>query len=400
MKVFKLFYKLLRANISSIVVYFVLLLGIMIPVNLQFEEGLNETFEVQETAITIYNHDDDDPVSEHLINYLEQRTEIVNIKEDPEALADAFFLESIQYALTIPEGFGERLISPIEEPIPLERQVINSEMDGANVDTILNSYLTNARLLASNLPEEYSDEQLKQMLNSLEISLNSNVEILPTTVTDGFTELAAFGGYYTHYMSYILMTTFVTVFGYAILSMRQIEVVKRDRMSMMSEGQRLRQTLLGTFSFSTLYWALLIGLAAFIYSPVKIFSQKGLLLTLSSFIAMMGIQAMAYFIVTVAPNKGIISFLSTFISLFIAFASGIFAPRQFIADVMQKAATLATPIWQVQADEIILSGNTLSDQHLRQIFIFFGIEVLITIAYYAASFVVLKYRQKNSIYMN
>lgn len=400
MKVFKLFYKLLRANISSIVVYFLLLMGIMIPVNLQYEEGLVQTFQVQESRITIFNHDEGDPISEHLIKYLEQRTHIVEVQEEDEALADAFFDETIQYALTIPKGFGESLISTTGEPKLLERQVVNSEIDGANVDTILNSYLTNARMLSSSLPVDYSDQQLDQMISSLNTSLDNNVEILPSQATEGITELTAFGGFYTHYMSYILMTTFVTVFGYAIISMRQAEVVKRDRMSMMTEGQRLGQTLLGTFSFSILYWVLLIGLAVLIYGPTQLFSQKGLLLTLSSFIATMGIQAMTYFIVTIAPNKGIISFLSTFVSLFIAFASGLFAPRQFIADVMQKVATLATPIWQVQADEIILSSNTLSDTHMRQIMTFFGIEILITMAYFAASFVVQKYRQKNSIYMN
>lgn len=400
MKVFKLFYKLLRANISSIVVYFLLLMGIMIPVNLQYEEGLVQTFEVQESRITIFNHDEADPISEHLIDYLEQRTHIVEVQEEDEALADAFFDETIQYALTIPKGFGESLISTTGEPKLLERQVVNSEIDGANVDTILNSYLTNARMLSSSLPVDYSDQQLDQMISSLNMSLDNSVEILPSQATEGITELTAFGGFYTHYMSYILMTTFVTVFGYAIISMRQAEVVKRDRMSMMTEGQRLGQTLLGTFSFSILYWVLLIGLAVLIYGPTQLFSQKGLLLTLSSFIATMGIQAMAYFIVTIAPNKGIISFLSTFVSLFVAFASGLFAPRQFIADVMQKVATLATPIWQVQADEIILSSNTLSDNHMRQIMMFFGIEILITMAYFAASFVVQKYRQKNSIYMN
>ncbi|XJS09930.1 ABC transporter permease [Aerococcaceae bacterium WGS1372] len=399
MKVFKLFYKLLRANISSILLYFFLLLGIIIPVNLQFEERLNETFEVQESIMTIFNHDDVHPLSNYLIDYLKQNAEIVEIEEDDEALADAFFDDSIQYALTIPEGFGERLISHYQDPLPLERQVVNSEIDGANIDTILNTFITNTRLLASNLPAEYSEDQLNQLLDTLATTLNIKVKILPIATNEGLSEITAFGEFYTHYMSYILMTTFVTVFGYAIISMRQPDVVKRNRMSTMTEGQHLRQTLLGTFSFSILYWILLISVAVFIYGVENIFSQKGILLIISSFIATIGIQAMAYFIVTVAPNKGMITFLSTFISLFLAFASGLFAPREFIADVMQKIATIATPIWQVQADEIILSSNTLSDQHISQILMFFGIEILISLAYFAASFVIQKYRQKNSIYM-
>ena len=108
---------------------------------------------------------------------------------------------------------------------------------------------------------------------------------------------------------------------------------------------------------------------------------------------MLGIQAMSYFFVTLAPNKGIISFLATFISLFIAFGSGLFAPREFVANSMQLIASIATPFWQVKADEIIMNVNTLTSANKQEIAKLFGIQLLLTAAYYAMSFTIQKYRQ-------
>lgn len=98
-------------------------------------------------------------------------------------------------------------------------------------------------------------------------------------------------------------------------------------------------------------------IASFIYGIDTLTSSHGMLLVLSSFVSMLAIEQMAFFLATIAPNKGIITFMSTGISLFFAFTSGLFVPRDFVSPVMQQLAQVASPIWQVKTDEIILSAE-------------------------------------------
>lgn len=399
MKIFKLFYTLLYANRIAVVLGFALLMVISIPINLQFKNTLSTDFVIRKSKIAVFNQDAGNPISADLEDYLKETATVVPLENDSEVVADAFYNEKIHYALTIPAGFGQALLDGSAEYLPLEKTVIDSQVDEAYVKVLLSSYLTNLQLLSAGLTTPTDEAQIKFLLSQMEEALDHEVELVPTQSKKD-TKLLAFGSFYTHYASYILTMTFITVFGYVITSMRHPEIVKRDRMSQMPESRRLLEILLGCLSFSLIYWLFLMLAATILFGPETLFSQNGVLIILSSFIAMFGTQAMAYFIVTAAPNRGAISFLSTFISLFVAFASGLFAPREFIAQPMQSLASLATPIWQVKADELILGSNHLTAENWQQILSYFGIQLLLGFAYYGLSFVIHKYRQLNSIYVS
>lgn len=398
MKIFKLFYQLLKDNSTSIIWNVLLLLAIVIPVNALFNNSYTSQFEVAQSDIGIINYDDDDPVSQSLLNYLEKQLNVVPVSNTPEEIADTLYYQNADYILTIPEGFGESVIDSAKEDIPLEKTVTQSLENEAFVDILINTYLTNLQLISSQMTDFTDSTQLASALDDLNQQANqANVEIIPAE-TNANVSLLAFGTNYAYFISYIMITTFITTFGYAILAMRNPEIMKRDRMGMVTESQRWVQILWGCITFSIVFWSLLMVGAIVLYGVETIFSQKGLLLALNSFIAMFGIQAMAYFCVTIANSKGAISFLSTTVSLVLAFASGIFVPRAFVSPLMQQFASFATPIWQVKGTEIVLESTTLSLESIQPFYTMLGTQILIGFAFYAISFVIQKYRQQNSIY--
>lgn len=398
MKIFKLFYQLLKDNSTSIIWNVLLLLAIVIPVNALFNNSYTSQFEVAKSDIGIINYDEDDPVTQNLLNYLDKQLKVVPVSNTPEEIADALYYQNADYILSIPEGFGESVIDSTKEDIPLEKTVTQSLENEAFVDILINTYLTNLQLLSSQITDFTDSNQLTSALADLNQQADqSNVEIIPAE-TNANVSLLAFGTNYAYFISYIMITTFITTFGYAILAMRNPEIMKRDRMGMVTESQRWVQILLGCITFSIVFWSLLMVGAIVLYGVETIFSQKGLLLALNSFIAMFGIQAMAYFCVTIANSKGAISFLSTTVSLVLAFASGIFVPRAFVSPLMQQIASFATPIWQVKGTEIVLDSTTLSLESIQPFYTMLGTQILIGFAFYAISFVIQKYRQQNSIY--
>lgn len=394
MKVFKLFYQLMATNYISLLLGFILLLVITIPISVINDQALTSQFEVRKSRISLFNEDEGDPISQRLVDYLDQEAELVPVENDPEAIADALFDNETSYILTIPEGFGAALINQEKPYLPLEKYVVDAQEDAAYVDVLLTTFIQNTRILSTYVSESPNEVEVQQLLENLEAPLAKKVEILPSQTSQG-NNVESFGLAYTQYASYVFMSTFIMSFGYVITSMRQPEIVKRDRMSHIRLSQRTTEIMLGCLSFSLLYWALVMVAAFFIFDAAALLSTSGLWLMASSLVSMLGIQAMAYFFVTLSVNKGMISFLSTFISLFLAFASGLFVPRAFIAQPMQFVASIASPIWQVKANEIILmSPGQLTASHQEQVLIYFGIQLLLTLAYYALSFVIQKYRQQ------
>lgn len=399
MKIFKLFYQLIAANYVSLLIGFVFLLAITIPINLQQRNAMTNQFVVRKSQITVFNEDQGDPMSQRLVEHLAEAAELVPVENEPEAIADALFNNQTSYILTIPEGFGSALLMDPAEYIPLVKYVVDAQEDAAYVDVLLNTFIQNTRILATHVSNPQDEQQIQQLLNNLDEPLAKKVEIVLSKESSTIhrAESAAFGTYFTHFASYVFMSSFIMAFGYVITSMRQAEIVKRDRMSNIRLSQRATEIMLGCLSFSILYWLALMIAAVFIYGRSALFSTSGLWLMASSFISMFGIQAMAYFFVTLSVNKGMISFMSTFISLFLSFASGLFAPRAFIAQPMQLMASIATPIWQVKADEvIIMASNNLTAANRQEVLTYFGIQFLIACAYYALSFVIQKYRQQTN----
>lgn len=397
MQVFKLFYKIVKNNLPAILISFIILITMTLSLSSFIMRQFTAVYEEKKIAIAVFDHDEASAVTDHFVDYLSKRTEIIPIEEDPEAIADALFDMKIDYVLTIPEGFGEALIAE-GESLPLRKRSTNAQTE-MNVDTVITAYLTNAHILAPTLGNLPSDDDLHAFLQQLSASLDTDIEIVSRAVPDEIMKTIGFGSLFTPMLSYVLTANFITIFGYAIISLRQREIMMRNRLARLSQAKQFVQLLLGCFSFSLLYWGILMIVGCLIYGGSAVFSQTGLLLMLSSFLSMMGIFAFAYFICTLSPNKGIISFLANFLSLFIAFSSGIFAPREFLPTFLQHAASIVTPIWQVRANELILSTTNYTAQTAQTIQQYFGIMLLIITAYFALSFAMQSYRHRQNIYL-
>lgn len=398
MKIYKLFFQLLREHSTAILLNTLLLLAVVIPVNAIYNSSFNAQFEVEKSDVGIINQDENHPVTHSFIAYMESTANMVPVGDDPEEIADALYYQKADYVLTIPEGFGRSMVDPEMDIVPLKKSVTQNPQAEAFVDTLIERYLMNLQLNTVRLTNPEDTGQLTRMLDSLNQQLEqSSVDIVPAEQQTNVSMLA-FGTNFVHFVTYVMISTFITVFGYVTVAMRNPEVTKRDRMGMVTQKSRLAQLLAGCITFSTMYWLLLMGAAVIIYGPGTVFSERGLLLVLNSFLSMFGIQAMAYFAATVANSKGAVSFLSTLLSLLLAFSSGIFVPREVVHPVMQRVASFATPIWQVKAGEVIMDTRVLTFEHLEPAFQMMGIQVLIGITFYLISFVLQKYRSQQSVY--
>lgn len=396
MKIFKLFYSLANAYRKNIIINTVILFALTIPISLVYTSNLDTSFEQVELKLGLVNHDQDNIVTDHFVDYLEGQYQVVTLPDDEEIITDALYYENANYILKIPEGFGEALLNN-EDIVPLVKKVGPERSSETYADILIENYINNFQTLNTGTLDIDDPEAVETTLKLVEESIADDIPVSTNETTNLDADTIAFGMSFTHLTSYSMIMTLITVFGLPMISMRNPEIMKRDRLGNISASRRNTELFLACNVFGIALWLAIMVIGGFIYGFDTLTSTHGQLLVLSSFIAMMGIQQMAFFVVTVASNKGLVSFLSTGISLLVAFTSGIFMPRNFISPFMQQLAQIATPVWQVRTDEIILSAETLSQTQYNTIFQYMGIQLLIGLAYMSLTYIYRKYKQGTSI---
>ncbi|QGS37339.1 hypothetical protein FOB80_07560 [Aerococcus viridans] len=396
MKIFKLFYSLANAYRSNIMINIVILFALAIPISMIYSNNLDSSFNQVEIKMGLVNHDQGNVVTDHFVDYLSDQNEIVDLPDDEEAIVDALYYENANYVLEIPAGFGDALLEG-DDLIPLEKRVGPESSVETYADILINNYIRNFQYLNTGTTDINDPDAVNTTLQLVTDSIADHIKVSTSESTNLDPDTIGFGMSFTHLASYTMIMTLITIFGFPMISMRNPEIMKRDRLGDVSTSRRNTELFLACSIFGLALWLLIMTVGGLVYGFDALFSSHGQLLLLSSFVAMFGIQQMAFFIVTVAPNKGIVSFCSTAISLLVAFTSGLFIPRNFTSPVMQQIAQIATPIWQVKADEIILSAENLSPTQLNTVFQYMGIQVLIALAYMSLTYIYRRYRQTASI---
>lgn len=396
MKIFKLFYSLANAYRNNIIINIVILFAIAIPLSLIYTSNLNTSFDQVELKLGLVNHDQESLVTEHFVDYLSQQYDLVALPDDEETIVDALYYENANYVLEIPEGFGDALLHN-DDLLPLEKRVGPERSSETYADILINNYITNFQYINTGTSDVNDPTAVNQTLQLVEESIADDIPVTTSESTSLDADTIGFGMSFTHLTSYTMIMTLITVFGLPMISMRNPEIMKRDRLGGISTSRRNTELFLACNLFGFALWLAIMVIGGLVYGFDTLVSSHGQLLVLSSFIAIFGIQQMAFFIVTVAPNKGMVSFFSTGISLLIAFTSGLFVPRDFTSPIMQQIAQVATPIWQVKTDEIILSAENLSQKQMATIFQYMGIQLLIALAYMALTYIYRRYKQSASI---
>lgn len=381
MKVFNLVLKIMKANWVSILLGFGWIL-ITIPLILLNQQSTVEDYEANVFEIAVFNQDNHF-LTDHFVDYIDEEMTIVEVEASSEAVADALFTREIYYALTIPDGYGQAFLS--SEPVSLIRQKSNNDQVNQVVERSLTKYLDSAAILLADVTEDPSTQRLQLLEDTLRAS---EIRIEQQTNEQNRTNLALYGNFFLNYLTFVLLMSLITQFGNIFLMMRKPELIVRDQMASITDRSRFGQTLLACILLAVVSWMAALIFGGVLIGFSTIFTLRGLLLTLNSFISLLGTIALAYLIANIIQSDGQLSFFSIGLSIFLAFASGIFMPRDFVGQTMQNIAQVFHPIWQVQSNEAIVDLLNVNRSSLLPILRLMGIQLLIAFTYFLIAFLI------------
>ena len=387
MNTYKLFMKLIRRMGMGMTITMLILL-IAVPYmtkNLYVKE--DQDFSYKKTSVKIINYDKNDKITQSLVDFLEDNTDLGYIEDDATEIANSVFYQDADYVLRIPKGFGTSILS--DTPLNLEKKVRtgagNSILLTTQVDVLIDSFVKNLLIYHdSNVDNLSLDNVLQKVKDNL--ANNVSVDILKNE-GDELGEMKAFANF-TQFLSYCSIACFITALGYTFLAMYDRNIMMRENLGNITAIERFRGMLLGTATYGVIFWIICIFIISlFIYSPEVVYSRRGLLLIVISGITNLAILALAYMIASLVKVRGAVEAISLILSLGLSFGSGVFTPKEMVSDILLNASSIAPLVWQVKANEIVTSVSNLKDSNFTEINKYILIIFALTITYLVISFV-------------
>lgn len=388
MQVYKAFFKIIFKNLSQIMIYVVVFISLAIALANTSNQTVNTDFTETKVNIAFINYDGDSKLVEGLKNYLGKNGKLIDIPDDNQKLQDALFFRQVEYIVKVPEGFTEELLSGKTPQI--EKTSLPGSTSGIYVDSIINKYLNTAKIYSSNM-ENLSEEQLisyvdNDLLQRIEVKVNNSEEEISKNEKRAF---------YFNYMAYALFAVLILGVCSVMLVFNNTDLKKRNNCSPIKLRNMNYQMILANFSFAILAWVAMISTSFIMYGSYM-FTAKGALFLLNSFVFTLAALSVSYFIGNIVKSKGAMSAAANVFSLGSCFISGVFVPQELLGKTVLKIASFTPNYWYVKSNNIIANTVNFNVENLTPVFLNMLIVVGFAVAILSVTLVIIKQQRVSS----
>lgn len=377
MKGFKLFFKILKANLSATLAYLTILVTSSVLIGLQKDEIETQTeikmpiyyVEVNRDLLSNIPADEkerfdyllerdllllesNDPLTKGLYDYIVIPEEgenpsgvVLDRKETiaPQYANDANFYQIIHGVLILPSNLST--IAQDESCFIIHTYLKNTflaEPISIAINKYLNTYYT--------FKNSGMDGDLIAKVNE---TLTSNIDYQISRPTDRHLEMAAF---YFNFSTYVITAVIILIIGIVIFEIKRTAVFRRIQVAPYSQSKFLLGIVLASvlMAFGLVVLTYLLGLLTI---PAVMLSIKGLYFFLSTLLFVLPLTSVAVFLGIVVPKIELISMLSTVLSLAQAFLSGAFVPREFLSDFILWTGRVFPGSYTVRINNLIVENQ-------------------------------------------
>ena len=370
MSLYKTFFKIVKKNLTSILVYTGITVVIIVLLSGLYRKKQDEKAILD--SYNIYIEDlDQSETSKALVDYLGKIHKISAEKMSEEVIRDNMYYEQIVCYIRIPQGFGETFLSTGENKV--ENTYDDAMPVGVSVSMQMNNFLNSLRgYVSTGLSVA---DAAKRSEESLDITKYVTIQKSEKPGNGGMK--GAF-----NYMPFGILAILISGIFPVVAKFNEGEKKNRMQVSSMTPGKRTLWVMLGAATFAV---AVLVVLIAFgsvmgttdvgstsipgmnsetgsaentigVFSSVWWFSVLNALV-FTSVVAMM-ISMFANVPVFAKAPAGV---FSNIIGLSICFLGGTFVPLEVMGDTVKKIGQLLPNYWYSVAVERIYNGKGMSD---------------------------------------
>ncbi|MCI5807315.1 MAG: ABC transporter permease [Firmicutes bacterium] len=380
MTVFKTFLKILNKN-KFIIILYTLFLIFFGGFNMQTSEH-NTNFVASKPDIMIVNYDEEKGITKDLIKYIEENSNVVDLKNNEDAINDALFYRDVNYVIYIPKNYNKDFMDGKNPEIEIKS---TGDYQSSFAEMLLSRYIKVANIYQKSIN---SEEELISKINET-LSKKSEVEI--TSKLD--TNILSKATFYYNFANYSIMACLIYVICLILASFKDIKIQKRTIISSTNYKTLNRQLLLSNSLFSIILWMIYVVLSFILVGDIM-FSIHGIFYLINSFVFTICATTIALFIGNIVSNKNAISGIVNVIALGSSFLCGAFVPMEWLPEAVIKIAHILPSYYYISNNEILKTLEIINFNTIKPILLNIIIILSFSIIFIILTNIVSKRKQK------
>lgn len=373
MKVFKLYFKLVKSQLPVICMYFGIFL-VLIFAFIGSGQSESDMFEIDKVKVAFVNYDGDSPLVEGYKQYLSKYAIFTDTKE--EDFEDAFFFEEINVGLIIPAGFSEDFKNG--GIIDIKTIGTGENMYSVTISQATNNYFSFFKTYQNTLHKD--DNEVKEMvLDALE--KEAVIEYSAKNVSSNNSL-----GRFFNYLSYIFLSVIVSIICTVMLKIRRGEQKKRIITSPYKDSLITCELLLGNLIFALSMVAIFIIIALFMYNNMK--SLNGLFFFLNILCYSLPVLGIGYLVGSLVKNENVVGAINNVLSLGTSFLCGVFVPQAYLGSGVLGFAHILPTYYYVRANELITQLQSFSYNDIKEVLLMYFIQIAFGALLFVINFII------------
>lgn len=367
MQIFKAYYKIVKRNKIVILIYLGITIGLSFAMTRR--DPIAEVFTEEKQNISVIDNDES-MFSKAIIDFLDSKHNLVELKDDVDVIQDALYYEDISYLIRIPAGFGDSFTSM--EDAKLDITTAENSAGGIYLNNQLEAYLNTYKAYVS---MGFSTEEAieKAYTNSL---LTTTVL---TTEAEKKTEGPYFQGFFKM-MPYGFVSILIHCIGCVMIAFNDEEVSKRMKCSKTSYISSSIQIILASGVLSIVVWLVHLAAVIGVFQDI-VLSFDGLgYLILNSLALLFAALGIAFLLASLSKNQTAVTIFGVSGSMLIAFLGGVFVPLDVMSESTKIVSRLVPSYWYITNCEKVYSTKILTDSFKQAFFRGIYIQVAFAIA--------------------
>lgn len=352
MTTFKAFLRIVKKNIWLVVMYTVILVVTVIG-NTQ-NKNVGTDFSASKPDVVIYNNDHS-KVSDLLVDYVSERSSIVELPNTDNALDDAIYYNAVDYVIYIENGFGEKLIHG-EKPAIEVKSVGNYSAYLA--DTFLKRFTGVVSGIAA---DGKTDDEIVSSAKEI-LEKEAEAEVASKLDTSAMSKLKT----YYIFLNYSILAGLVFIIAYTTASFKRDMTKKRLKVSATSYSSINGKLLLYNFGIAILLMVVFVALAYLLNGGIT-FSGQGWLMILNATCMSIFATAFALFLTNLLKTNGAILAIVNIVSIGSSFLTGVFVPAEWMPESVVNAGRVLPSYYYVQNNEEISKLEEINFEELKPI---------------------------------
>ena len=381
MTVFKAFIKVMNKYKWIIILYTVMLVSFG-GINISTEDNMTTFTDTKPDVLVINLDEENGKFTQNLVEYIKENMNIVDVKDDEQAINDALFYRDVNCIIYIPENYNKDVISKKTPVIDIKK---TGDYYSSLSEIILSRYLKAQSIYVKQFENE--DEIIEKINETM--SKKSEVQVTSKIDTDTVTKVTRF----FNFASYSIMAIVIYIICIVLASFHVPAVNKRNIVSSMNYKLQNWYILLASILFALAIW-LVYNILGVVMLKESIFNMSGIIYILNMLIFTICSLTFALFVSTLVTNKNAITGIVNVVALGSAFLCGAFIPTQWLPSAVLKAAHILPAYWYVNSNDTLSLIENVTFSSLKPILVNMAVLIAFSILFILLNNIISRKKQR------